>query len=245
MNKSDVTTFTAANNYAIDERRFMSDLDIDNSSIMDSYQTLIANQQYTDAKNLLDQSDIFSFSAWYFNMINNRIHAIDDYLLHVIAPRPEYTKYQDPEPSGVDLWTTWVSGLDQFGTIYTITIDPASNGSVYCIPVQGITGDIVQLYVNADFGYVIDTWNIISGGITIDSDNKFVIDTADVEIEPSFKLGSMNNFAIYFSSNPPTGLTQTGAVNINLNINAMTSGAIYGGSQPQGAPLGTVWIGAN
>lgn len=245
MNKSEATTFTPANNYAVDDRRYLSDLDIDNAPIMNAYQTLIANGQYTDAKNLLNQSDVFSFSAWFFNMLKNRLGAIDDYFSTMVGPRPELTKYQDPEPENVPLWTTWVTALDQFDTLYSITVNPSLNGAAYSVPEKNVPDSIIQLYVNGDFGYALDTWDVISGGISIDSDNKFVLGRNDVVVKPNFKLKSMNNFAIYFSSNPPTGLTQTGAVNINLNINATTSGAIYGGSQPQGATLGTAWIGAN
>lgn len=243
MNKSEISTFTEQYDYAVDSRRYMGDINIDDSDIMSRYQILISENRYTDARDLLNNSDAFSFSAWFFNMLKNRLIAITDYLETRIGPRPELTKYQDPEPANVPLWTTWITALDQFDTLYSITVNPSLNGAAYSVPEKNVPDSIIQLYVNGDFGYALDTWDVISGDVSIDSDNKFVLGASDVVVKPNFKLDSMNNFPIHVSESYPTGLTSNGAVMIDLDINAINDNAIYDDIEPTGVPIGSCWIG--
>ena len=246
MNKSEISTFTPEYDFTVDDRRYMGDLTIDNAHIMESYQSLIANNRYTDAANLLEQSeDVFSFSAWFFNMLNNRLKAISYYLTRVIEPRPELTKYQDPEPPGVPLWTTWITESDDFSTLHDITIRETQNGSVVSVPQRDITGATIQLYVLSDFGYAIDRWEVVSGGVQIQSDDSFVLGNSDVVIQPVLKLESMINFPVHLSNYLPTDLTSNGAVWIDLGIDASNNNVIYSDNEPTGVPDGSCWIGDN
>lgn len=245
MNKSELSTFTEENNYQVDERRFMGDLDITNSPVMKTYQKLIQQSKYTEARDLLNQSNVFSYSAWFFNMINNRLHAIDDHMTKTFGPRPEYTKYQDPEPTRVPLYTSWVSGLDMFATLRTITIRDALNGRARSNPVQGIDGDFVQLYIDGEFGYSLDHWNVIRGGIEIDENQTFILEDADVVLQPIFKLTSLTEFPIHITTTPPTGFVKNGVVMIDIDLDAESEHAIYDNTEPTGVPIGSCWIGVN
>ena len=81
----------------IDSRVFFSDIDLDNINIMNEHENLIKQGKYTDASQLLNNSDVFFYGAWFLNMIENRLVNIGNHLLS--KQKPQLTTYQDSEPT--------------------------------------------------------------------------------------------------------------------------------------------------
>jgi len=80
----------------IDSRIFFSDISIDYIDLMSQYQTLIKQGKYSEASQLLNNSGVSFYGAWIFNLFDNRLKNIGEYLLTL--EKPKLTVYQDTEP---------------------------------------------------------------------------------------------------------------------------------------------------
>lgn len=66
---------------SIDDLPFISDVDIPNKNIMISIQNYIDQGDYDNASKLCNTSDITSINSDYFNMVQNRIYSLQNYLI--------------------------------------------------------------------------------------------------------------------------------------------------------------------
>lgn len=64
----------------IDDLLCISDIDLQGKPIMEQHKVLLDNEQYTDAGNLLEASDIDSLCASLFCLLENRIYATQEFL---------------------------------------------------------------------------------------------------------------------------------------------------------------------
>ncbi len=73
-------------------------------------------------------------------------------------------------------------------TVYTVTVtvNDEQMGTASADPASGRTGTEVALTAEAKEGWMFKEWKVISGGVEI-SDNRFVIGTANVEIQAVFE----------------------------------------------------------
>lgn len=92
----------------IDSRIFYSDCNIENLPVLENYKQLLSVGKYTDAKNLLENSDIDYFGAWILNLLENRLYALERYLKEDVA-KPELVFYSDTEPDATEVGQSWVS----------------------------------------------------------------------------------------------------------------------------------------
>lgn len=66
----------------IDEMTFFQDSNLENTEVMNHYNNLLAQGKYSEASDYIDQQEgIYGFFADYFNLIENRIYALQEYLL--------------------------------------------------------------------------------------------------------------------------------------------------------------------
>lgn len=70
----------------IDEMTFFQDVSLNTIEYMNQYQNLISKEKYTDADNYInDQTGIYGYFACFFNMLENRIFALQNYLSNDVS----------------------------------------------------------------------------------------------------------------------------------------------------------------
>lgn len=81
----------------VDELQFYSDISINQVPIMENYLRLLNSENYTSASKYLKNSGVFCYGSWFLNMMENRLHAIGNYLTNL--EDLELVTYSDSEPS--------------------------------------------------------------------------------------------------------------------------------------------------
>lgn len=95
-----------------DDMVFFSDIRLSNKDIMDEYNRLIVDKKYDEANNYLSQQDdFFSYSADFFNLIENRIKSLQEYLLTKTKKNNPFI-YSNEEPSNINLDSVWITEKD-------------------------------------------------------------------------------------------------------------------------------------
>ena len=92
--------------YAIDDRIYFQCVSIDQVPTKTAYEGFYNNGQYTDASLVLNNANMDFYGASVLNMLENRIIAIENYVLTLI--KPDLTAYQQNEPAGVPKNYTWI-----------------------------------------------------------------------------------------------------------------------------------------
>lgn len=64
---------------------------------MNHYHRLLKSGSYTAASNYLCDSNVFSYGAWFLNVIEDRIVKIEEYAMSL--KKNTLTTYQSPEPT--------------------------------------------------------------------------------------------------------------------------------------------------
>ncbi len=102
-------SYTVKSSYpdSIDDLVFISDTDIKHESVYKKHQELINNKNYTQASEYISgQTDITPITADLFNLIQNRIIAMQEYLKNS-AESCERVVYGNKPDSPVNK-TTWI-----------------------------------------------------------------------------------------------------------------------------------------
>ena len=92
----------------IDSRVYAQDINIENVSVFNEYQSLLAQGKYTEASKLLNNSDAYFYGAWMLNLLENRLSKIGKYVVMSMGEKPKLTIYQYEEPN-TDVGMTWIS----------------------------------------------------------------------------------------------------------------------------------------
>ena len=91
---------------AIDSRIYFQDINLSQLETKDDWETELELGNYTDASAVLNDANIDFFGAWVLNLIENRLVAIEEYILTLT--KPELTAYQSTEPDDVDEGFSWI-----------------------------------------------------------------------------------------------------------------------------------------
>ena len=70
---------------------------------------------------------------------------------------------------------------------YDVKVTNDGNGTATAKPASAAKGDTVTLTATPDSGYAFDRWEVLSGGVTIGSNNTFTMPGSAVEIKAYFK----------------------------------------------------------
>jgi hypothetical protein len=89
----------------IDSRVYAQDINLENVSVFNEYQSLLSREKYTDASTFLNNSNVDFYGAWMLNLLENRLYAIDKYIASM--EKPKLTIYQSEEPI-TDNGMTWI-----------------------------------------------------------------------------------------------------------------------------------------
>lgn len=94
---------------SVDKMNFFSDVSLKNKRIFDEYNRLISEKQYDSANALLQDSDtiIHAYCAEYFNLIENRIEKLQEYLLSKVKKENPFIVSAD-KPTESKINTIWI-----------------------------------------------------------------------------------------------------------------------------------------
>jgi len=82
----------------IDEMIFFQDNNLDSVEIMNHYNNLIAQGKYSEASDYINQQEgIYGFFADFFNLIENRIYNLQEYLLNKPPKKQPFIYYDEKE----------------------------------------------------------------------------------------------------------------------------------------------------
>ena len=91
---------------AVDDRIYFQDINLTQLNTKTNWENYLANGQYTDASNELNNANIDFFGASVLNLIENRFVALENYMLTMT--KPDWTYYGVTEPSNVPMGYTWI-----------------------------------------------------------------------------------------------------------------------------------------
>ena len=120
------------------------------------------------------------------------------------------------ESDGVNYATSFSLKMQQ----YDVTVTTDGNGTAMANPASAAKGDTVTLTATPNTGYVFDRWEVLSGGVTIGSDNTFTMPGNAVEIKAYFKRAEYK-------------------VTLNTNGGTVNAGDVTGYVYGEGAKLPT------
>lgn len=118
MSRATSSTFVSPN-YDVDNRTFFSDVSISGVETLNKYIELIQAGDYTSASTLLNEgtydgaiyNEIDFFGAWILNLLENRLYAIENYLLSGQREKPDLLTISDTEPSDKSEGYCWISSI--------------------------------------------------------------------------------------------------------------------------------------
>lgn len=90
---------------------FYQDNNLEKIEIINHYNELISQGKYNDANKYINQQEgIYGFFADFFNLIENRIYTLQDYLLQKPGKKQPFIYYDGEEngPSNIDRDTIWI-----------------------------------------------------------------------------------------------------------------------------------------
>lgn len=90
----------------VDDLNFFQDISIDKLPVMTKYNEMISRGSYSEASEYINQQDVTFYGAWVLNMLENRLIAIEDFIIHSLE-KPDLTIYGDIEPTDVPAGYCW------------------------------------------------------------------------------------------------------------------------------------------
>lgn len=91
----------------IDSRSFMSDIDLEHLDLLQQYQNLLRRKEYNKASDLLEKYDSFYYGASLFNMLEDRLYKIGQYLF--AKDKQPLGFYQTDVPAISKRGTSWIA----------------------------------------------------------------------------------------------------------------------------------------
>lgn len=91
---------------AIDDRIYFQDINLSQLTTKAIWESYLANSQYTDASNELNNANIDFFGASVLNLLENRLVALENFLPTIT--KPVWTYYGTTEPSNVPVGYSWI-----------------------------------------------------------------------------------------------------------------------------------------
>ncbi len=92
----------------IDTRWFMTDIDLEYTDLLQQYLFLIKHKQYGNASELLRHSDAFYYGSKIFNMFENRLFQIENFVVNKEDKKP-LGSYSEETPKNVQKGVFWIS----------------------------------------------------------------------------------------------------------------------------------------
>ena len=115
----------------IDPLIFFSDINIDQVPTMESYYNLLYQNNFSQASNLLNNSDCDFYGAYVLNLIENCLYAIESNAETFIGDKPHLADYGEEQPTG-DVALTW-AGYYVPGAPLPVGQFIVDNGKLLCI----------------------------------------------------------------------------------------------------------------
>ena len=90
----------------IDDRIYFQDVNLSQLNIKKNFEHFLEEESYSEASDVLNNTDIDFFGASVLNLLENRLVAIEEYILTI--EKPVLTAYQSTEPEDVDEGFSWI-----------------------------------------------------------------------------------------------------------------------------------------
>lgn len=82
----------------VDDMTFFQDTNLEKIEIINQYNLLIAQGKYSEASDYINkQSDVYGFFSVFFNLIENRIYNLQEYLLQKPPKKQPFIYYNEEE----------------------------------------------------------------------------------------------------------------------------------------------------
>ena len=91
---------------AIDDRIYFQDINLSQLNTKANFESYLDIEDYTNASNELNNANIDFFGASVLNLLENRLVALENYILTLT--KPQLTAYQSTEPTNVGVGFTWI-----------------------------------------------------------------------------------------------------------------------------------------
>lgn len=105
---------------SIDNRLWFSDVKVSQKSTMDSYQNLISNENYTEASELLNNSEVSFLGKEVLDTFEDEIIKIEEYIDGNLTANTNWY-FTDHVPNHIKVGEPWVSDKDDFTVIVAST----------------------------------------------------------------------------------------------------------------------------
>lgn len=90
---------------SIDPMIFFQDIDLTQAGTMEAYDSLISQGRYSEASDLIrDKAGIHGYFPDYLNAIENRIHALQEYLFALTPKQPFVSSDNEPAADSQIIW---------------------------------------------------------------------------------------------------------------------------------------------
>lgn len=143
----------------VDEMTFFQDNDLGKAEVINTYNNLVAHGRYTEAASYINQQEgIYGYFSDFFNLIENRIYSVQEYLLNK-PPKKQPFVYYDETKSFSSENISIFSDLDEAEPLNTIKLfsDDITSESL----------DTLQIFINDN-----------------ENDKEAFIDNMEEELEP-------------------------------------------------------------
>lgn len=100
----------------IDDMTFFQDNDLEKIAIIDQYENLIAQGKYSEANIYIDQQKgIYGYFADFFNLLENRIYSLQEYLLSKEKKQP-FIFHDEEDSYSIELLQIFYENKEEAGT---------------------------------------------------------------------------------------------------------------------------------
>ncbi len=111
----------------IDEMIFFQDNNLEKAGINEHYNNLIAQGKYSEASDYINQQEgVYGFFADFFNLIENRIYSLQEYLLQKSPKRQLFIYYDEEEHFSVQNLHVFTD-IDEEDALSSITLFSDNN----------------------------------------------------------------------------------------------------------------------
>ena len=93
--------------YNIDPRMYYQDVQLYQLDVKANYDAALDNNQYSAASQILQNSDMDYYGAYFFNKSEDKLLAVQNY--EYTKVKPVLTVYQATEPAVVENGLSWIS----------------------------------------------------------------------------------------------------------------------------------------
>ena len=167
----------------IDDMTFFQDNDLENAEIIDQYENLIAQGKYTDANTYINQQKgIYGYFADFFNLLENRIYSLQEYLLTKEKKQP-FIFHDEEDSCSIESLPFFYEKKEETGTNIRLSEDTHNSLCEY-------THDELSNLISEDEEYLCDI-TLFTDDDTRDSIKDTLLFTGEEQAPPDADINTI------------------------------------------------------